>query len=282
MLDAEALFAESEGNPLFLNEAIAEALDPASTCDIAPGVKSVIERRLQRLSAEARRVAAVAAVCGNAFDVDVACNVAGASGARGWAAIDELLERQIVREAGSAAGFGYTFAHHLIAATLYASLPAAQRAARHGRVARALERFHHRHLDSLASEIARHYAAADEHAEAGRWYARAAHAASAIFAHDEAARFATSALDLCDDADERITILFLREGANARLGRRAEQARDLDLLDTHAHDVATRCESLRRRIAMLHSERGPRRGANGRRRPARPGGRGLAEAIGWA
>jgi hypothetical protein len=252
-LDAPALFAESEGNPLFLNEAIAEALDPVRSGDMAPGVKSVIERRLARLSGEARRVAAVAAVCGNAFDVDVACSVAGASGARGLAAIDELLERQIVREAGSAAGFGYTFAHHLIAATLYASIPAEQRAARHGRVARALERFHHRHLESMASEIARHYAAAAENSAAGRWYARAAHAASAIFAHDEAARFATSALDLCDDVDERINLLLLREASNARLGRRGDQERDLDLLDALARDGATRCESLRRRIAMMRS-----------------------------
>ncbi len=252
-LDASALFAQSEGNPLFLNEAIAEALDPVAAGEIAPGVKSVIERRLARLSAEARRVAAVAAVCGNAFDVDVACNVAGASGARGLIAIDELLERQIVREAGSAAGFGYTFAHHLIAATLYASLAPAQRAARHGRVARALERFHHRHLESMASEIARHYAAADERALAGRWYARAAHAASAIFAHDEAARFATTAVDLCDDINERVKLLFLREAANMSLGRRIDQAHDLDLVDVLTDDNATRCESLRRRIALLHS-----------------------------
>jgi DNA-binding SARP family transcriptional activator len=252
-LDVGTLFAESEGNPLFLNEAIAEAFDPAAPVDIAPGVKNVIERRLARLSDEARRVAAVAAVCGNAFDVDVACSVAGASGARGLAAIDELLERRIVREAGSAGGFGYTFAHHLIAATLYASLPPAQRAARHGRVARALERFHHRQLETMASEIARHYAAADDQTRAGRWYARAARAASAIFAHDEAARFATSALDCCDDVDERIALLLLREASNAQLGRRAEQTRDLDRLDVLAHDTTTRCESLRRRIAMLHS-----------------------------
>jgi DNA-binding SARP family transcriptional activator/tetratricopeptide (TPR) repeat protein len=252
-LDAQALFAESEGNPLFLSEAIAEALDPASNGDIAPGVQSVIERRLQRLSAEARRVAAVAAVCGNAFDADVACSVAGASGARGLAALDELLERQIVREAGNAAGFAYTFAHHLIAATLYASLPPAERAARHGRVACALERFHHGHLESLASEIARHHDAAGENSEAGRWYARAARAAAAIFAHDEAARFATLAIDRCDDEAERIALRFLRETANARLGRRGDQVRDLDLIDAQADDVATRCESLRRRIAMLRS-----------------------------
>jgi tetratricopeptide (TPR) repeat protein len=105
----------------------------------------------------------------------------------------------------------------------------------------------------MASEIARHYAAAAENSAAGRWYARAAHAASAIFAHDEAARFATLSLDLCDDADDRIALLLLREASNARLGRSGEQARDLDLLDALAQDVATRCESLRRRITMLHA-----------------------------
>ena len=255
-LDPQSLFAQSEGNPLFLSEAIAEALDPPQAAGAANGAHGVIERRLARLSPQARRVAAVAAVCGNAFDADVACSAAGASGAPGLAAIDELLERRIVRENGGAAGFGYAFAHHLIAAALYAALDPAERTMRHARVARALERFHHRQLDGVAAEIARHYAAAGERASAARWFARAAASASAIFAHDEAARFATAALELGPRADETATLLLLRETANAQLGRRAEQARDLDAidaLDAQTGEFELGCESLRRRIALLRT-----------------------------
>jgi DNA-binding SARP family transcriptional activator len=251
-LDGDELFAESEGNPLFLSEAIHEALESGVDGELAPGVKSVIERRLGRLSSEARRVAGVAAVCGNTFDADVVCSAAGANGAPGLAAIEELLERQIVREAGGG-GFAYAFGHHLISAALYASLPASERTLRHARVARALERFHHRSLESIASEIARHYTAAGENTVGAAWYARAARTASAIFAHDETARFATLALEHCRAPSERIALLLLRETANARLGRRAEQLRDLDRIDAETSDLAVSCESLRRRIAVLRA-----------------------------
>jgi len=252
-LDGDELFAESEGNPLFLSEAIHEALESSADRNLAPNVKTIIERRLERLSDEARRVAAVAAVCGNTFDADVVCSAAGASGAPGLAAIEELLERQIVREAGGAGGFAYAFGHHLISAMLYAALPPAERAVRHARIARALERFHHRGLETIAAEIARHYTAAGEYAAGAAWYARAARAASAIFAHDEAARFATLALDHCDRDPERVALLLLRETANARLGRRAAQLHDLDRLDAETGDLTVTCESLRRRIAVLRS-----------------------------
>jgi predicted ATPase/DNA-binding SARP family transcriptional activator len=252
-LDGDELFAQSEGNPLFLSEAIHEALEPALDGAFAAGVKTIIERRLERLSAEARRIAAIAAVCGNTFDGDVVCSAAGAGGAHGLAAIEELLERQIVREAGGAGGFAYAFGHHLISAALYASLAPAERALRHARVARALERFHHRGLGNIASEIARHHTAAGEKGAGAAWYARAARAAGAIFAHDEAARFAALALEHCAEPAERIALLLLRETANARLGRRAEQLRDLDRLDAETGDLATTCESLRRRIALLRS-----------------------------
>ena len=235
-----------------MSEAIHEALESAVDGRLAPGVKTVIERRLERLSDEARRVAAVAAVCGNTFDADVVCSAAGVSGAPGLAAIEELLERQIVREAGTS-GFAYAFGHHLISAALYASVPAPERAIRHARVARALERFHHRNLDGIAAEIARHYAAAGEHAAGAGWYARAARAAAAIFAHDETVRFATLALDHLSAPTERIVLLLLREAAHARLGRRAEQLRDLDSIDAETDDLAVGCESLRRRIAVLRS-----------------------------
>jgi DNA-binding SARP family transcriptional activator len=263
-LDGDQLYAESEGNPLFLSEAIHEALESAVDGELAPGVKTIIERRLERLSDEARRVATVAAVCGNTFDADVVCSAAGANGALGLAAIEELLERQIVREAGSG-GFAYAFGHHLISAALYASLAAPERAKRHARVARALERFHHRDLESIASEIARHYTAAGERVTGAAWYARAARAAGAIFAHDETARFATLALEYSDAPVDRIALLLLRETANARLGRRAEQLRDLDRVDAETDDLTLSCESLRRRIAVLRSldDRAPERDAIG-------------------
>ncbi len=250
-LDADKLFSHSEGNPLFLNEAIRDSLEFGMR-DLAPGgVSRIIERRLERLSREALRIAQAAAVCGNAFDAEVACSAAGKSDAQALAAVAELLDRHIVREAGAGGGFEYAFTHHLIAATLYATIEPAQLPERHGRVATALARVHHARPDRVASEIGRHYAAANKPLQAATWYARAARNAAAMFAHDDAARYATLAIERTVDRSALIDMLLVREEANARFGRRAEQAADLDRLDALNVEGAQRCNILHRRAELL-------------------------------
>ena len=250
-LDLDDLFSQSEGNPLFLNEAIRDSLEFGARDVVPGGVSRIIERRLERLSPEALRIAQAAAVCGNAFDADVACSAAGTSDAQALAAITELLDRHIVRDAGAGGGFEYAFTHHMIASTLYASIEHAQLPERHGRVATALERVHHARPDRVASEIGRHYAAADKPLRSATWYARAARNAGAMFAYDDAARYATLAIEHCEQRSALIDMLLLREEANARFGRRAEQAVDLDRLDALNVEGTQRCEILHRRVELL-------------------------------
>ncbi|MBV9971708.1 MAG: AAA family ATPase [Candidatus Eremiobacteraeota bacterium] len=252
-LDIDALFTHSEGSPLFLHEAIHESLDGRSLEITRGGIADVVARRLERLSPEAKRLAYAAAVCGNAFDADVACNASGASDTEALSAVEELIDRHIVREAGTAGGFEYAFTHHLITAALYSMMDSKEKSRRHARVARALERIYHGRLDRVASEIGRHYAEAGERSRAAGWYARAARNASAIFAHDDVARYATLALDGTDDRAESFEMLLTREKANARLGRRNEQAADLDQLEALCRDGNDRCEILYRRIDVLRA-----------------------------
>lgn len=250
-LDPDWLFACSEGNALFLSEAIHDALERGPSQRPPVGIVALIERRLSSLSDDAQRLARGAAVCGTTFDTEVACSVSGTRDAQALGAVDELLERQVIRESGLSGGFDYAFTHHLIVTTLYDSIEEEERSRRHGLAARALQRVYKERLDDEASEIARHYDAAGDGAQAGVWYARAASVSASMFAHEEALLFATRALERVDDPSARIALLLTCERANARLGRRAEQGRDLDRLDAESLDVDLRCEVLRRRIDVL-------------------------------
>lgn len=251
--EVDRLFSYSEGNPLFLNEAIRESLESGFASGPNIGIRQVIQRRLERLSADAMRLAYGAAVCGNAFDADVVCHASGVSGAEALRAFDDLLDRHIVREVGAAGGFEYAFTHHLIATTLYAMIDVPERRRRHARSGQALERVHHAQIDRVASEIGRHYAEAGEAERAAGWYARAARNAAAMFAHDDAARYATRALEGMSDRTERAAMLLMREQANARLGRRDEQVADLNRLDALALKSPLRAEALHRRVELLHA-----------------------------
>ena len=88
MLDepaANALFAETEGNPLFVVESL-RAGGP-----ISPRVQAVIEARLDGLSPAARDVVGVAATVGREFTTDVLAQAV---------AVDEAMRGRIAREIG--------------------------------------------------------------------------------------------------------------------------------------------------------------------------------------
>jgi DNA-binding SARP family transcriptional activator len=82
------LYADSEGNPLF----VVEALRPDAPA-AASKVQAVIAGRLARLSPEAAAVAGVAAAVGRAFTADVLAAAAGLDEQAFVAALDELWRR---------------------------------------------------------------------------------------------------------------------------------------------------------------------------------------------
>jgi tetratricopeptide (TPR) repeat protein len=99
-------------------------------------------------------------------------------------------------------------------------------------------------------ELARHYESAQLRAEAGHWYGRAAREAAALYANDDAIRLASLAIEMTDDESLRVQALLVREEANARLGNREAQARDLERLETLAGDDDLRCRILRRKVLL--------------------------------
>lgn len=193
--DADRLYTATEGNPLFVVEAVRAGwhAQPAGTTPLTPRVQAVIESRLGQLSAEARDLAGVAATIGRAFDTDVLREASGADEDELVRALDELWRRLIIREQGIDA---YDFSHPLILDAAYRAAGPAQRRQLHLRVARALERLHADDPLPVSGQIAAHFDQAGAYDRAAAWYARAAEASAHVYAHEETVRLLERALAL--------------------------------------------------------------------------------------
>jgi len=168
-------------------------------------------------------------------------------------ALNELQDRQLVREAGRRGRADYAFTHHLIQATFYDDLALAVRQRRHQRVGRVLEELYPQRLDELAGELARHFDLGGEAETAAAYYTRSVHRALAVYADDEALIAIDRVLELTQADQARFDLLLLREDIHRRRGDRSAQQIDLRLIDQLASssgEIDQACESLRRQIAL--------------------------------
>jgi DNA-binding SARP family transcriptional activator/predicted ATPase len=195
---AMRLFGETEGNPLFVIEAVRAGLDEllkqplpeerlafpyTPTHDLPAGVRTIISGRLAQLSPPARELAALAAVVGREFSFDILTQASQSDEESIVRALDELWERRIVQEQGAAT---YDFTHDKLREVAYAEISAPQRQLWHRRIARALETLFADHLDPVSGQIAAHYEHGGAIEHAIPYYQRAALVARRLFAHEDA------------------------------------------------------------------------------------------------
>jgi predicted ATPase len=109
------------------------------------------------------------------------------------APLDELWERQIVRERGAT---GYDFTHDRLREVAYAEIRPAQRKVLHRRVAGALEKVNAPDLDPVSAQLAAHYEQAGLPDRAIEFYMRAAGVAQRLCANEEAIGLLNRALAL--------------------------------------------------------------------------------------
>jgi DNA-binding CsgD family transcriptional regulator len=225
----EALYHETEGNPFFLTEMLkhlrAEARDLAdpgaapAEWDIPEGLRRVIERRLARLSEAANRMLRAAAVLGDGFAFDLVWATSGLEFDPIADALDEALLAGILREAGGA----YHFGHALIRRTLYEGVSPPRRERLHRRALEAIEQLHTENLDPHLAALAAHSRLAGASADRRttlEYLRRAADAAAAVFAWEDAAAQRQAALDLLGSADDelRCELLLALGEAQSRMG----------------------------------------------------------------
>jgi tetratricopeptide (TPR) repeat protein len=242
------LYQDTEGNPFFLIQTLRQLFEAGLvragpqgwqtsfdtiTADygelpLPETIRAVIQARVTRLSAVAQQVTGAAAVLGREFNLDLLQRVVSCSEVELIEALEELLRAHMIREGQSI----YQFTHGKFREVIYEELSLARRQLLHRRVVTALlTNLQH---TRLSAEVA-------YHAERGEWWEpalefalQAAREAGAVYAYEDAAAFESQALHaldhLPDQGTRRIEILLRREAAYHALGRRADQARDLEIL----------------------------------------------------
>jgi DNA-binding CsgD family transcriptional regulator len=174
---------------------LARPLDELATPE---SVREVVSRRLARLHPETTGLLELAAVAGADFQLDVLRDAAGLPDDGLRAALDEALRSGMVEELNEPA-LTYRFAHELVRRALYDRLSGLRRAELHLRVGEALERAHPLDPGRTLPGLAYHFAAAapfGERIKAIDYSVRAARAARASLAYDDAAAHLRTALEL--------------------------------------------------------------------------------------
>ena len=197
---AEAVHRETEGNPLFVGEIVRLLAEEGrlgrppdrvgQPLGVTEGVKAVIGRRLARLSDPCGELLARASVIGVEIPLDLMAALEDRPASEITALFDEAVDAHVLMEPRTSGGT-WRFAHALIRDVLYASLPGSVRRELHLRIARTLEAHPTSASDPPLAELAHHFVLAGPAAEGAiaiDYATRGAERATAVYAHEEAAR----------------------------------------------------------------------------------------------
>jgi DNA-binding SARP family transcriptional activator len=233
---ARELLAASDGNALFATELLRDRMSGSAAGTMPARIADTVIARVNRLSSPARSLIETAAVAGSGFDAEVVRRACGWSFADVFDALDELLDRALVRVSAQRRG-DFAFSHQLVHAAIYETIAEETRRGLHRRVARTLEQLYPER-PSLAGAVARHYDNAGLPDEAVARYLPATRYALALFAHHEALALASRALQLCTNAHERFELHRLREEAAKRIGDGAARRLDCRAMTEIAQSLA--------------------------------------------
>jgi tetratricopeptide (TPR) repeat protein len=159
---------------------------------LPPRIQDALSARLDQLTPTARELARLAAVFGREFTFSVLSQASDDDEGSLVRALDELWQRRIIREQGTAA---YDFTHHKLREVAISDLSGARRRLLHRRVADALGSAYAEDLDEVSGHIAAHYEHGGRPEQAVPYYQRAAQVAQQVYANDEAIRYYRRLLD---------------------------------------------------------------------------------------
>lgn len=191
---ADAIARASGGDPRLLTELARDAQEPSgeggARGDAARG--RALGARLHRLPEQARRLLEVIAVAGEPVDAAVAARAAEIEAEERAPALALLLTEDLIAARRDGEAELVEVSHDLVRASVLGRLAQEQLAARHRRLALALEALGAADAETLS----RHWLGAGDPARAGRLAARAAEQAAEALAFERAARLYERALGL--------------------------------------------------------------------------------------
>jgi DNA-binding SARP family transcriptional activator len=185
----DQVWAISEGNPFVAVETIRALQEgsmsavPTSVHSLPPRIREVIGRRLERLSAEGRELAAAAAVIGREFEFALLQRASGVPEREAALGVEELVRRRILQGVGE----HFDITHDRIREAITTGLLAPRKKVLHGQVATALEDLYANHLEPHTTALGLHCLHAEAWDKASRYLFEAGTTARWRTAHREAA-----------------------------------------------------------------------------------------------
>jgi DNA-binding SARP family transcriptional activator len=148
---AARLWAETEGNPLFVIEVLRSGVSRGGIrAALTPTMRAVLGTRMGQLPDGARRLAEVAAVIGRSFSVSLLVSATGMGEPELVDHLDELWRRRIIRDQG----LTYDFSHDKLRAVTLEMLSPARRRQLHRAVAEAIAVEFRHDLDAASAALA--------------------------------------------------------------------------------------------------------------------------------
>ena len=239
----KAALASADGNPLFLEERLAEMLEAGALVEdqgtwrlrepANPPLPQLLERlvraREDRLSPPAVDAIRAAAVLGTRFTDGLLAAMLGTTPAALAPILTELTASDLVHHAENSRS-AFLFRHALIQEATYLALLRAERRDLHARAARAIETAAVGRLPEVAAILGRHYAIAENAERAVYFLELAGDHATDAFANDEAVASFREALAVTERAGVHLAAAAVQ--LNAKLANvlwrtaRRDAARD--------------------------------------------------------
>ena len=193
---AARLWTETEGNPLFVVEALRAGIDShGNQAVLTPTMRTVLSARINQLTDGARQLANVAAVIGRPFSVELMVSATRTDEREIVSHVDELWRRRIIRDQGHT----YDFSHDKLRAVTLEMISPARRRQLHRDVAEAIAVGRHHDIEAASPQMAAHYDQAGMVEPAIDAYRVAGARAAAVSALDEAVTMFGRALSLLAD-----------------------------------------------------------------------------------
>jgi class 3 adenylate cyclase/tetratricopeptide (TPR) repeat protein len=241
-----AIYAETEGNPFFVEEVFKHLAEEGRLFDaqgrwrpglsmreleVPQGVRLVIGRRLERVSEDCRRVLTTAAVIGRGFSFELLDALGEVKAEALLDAIDDAQGAHLITATPLGREDRFTFGHELIRQTLLGGVSAPRRRRLHLRVAETMERVYGRAVDEHSADLAHHLYQAGTAAgwqKTVHYLTLAGERAMAAAAFEDALRYYDTALSLLpvDERRGRADLLYRRGLARRSLGHWEETLAD--------------------------------------------------------
>lgn len=258
--DAARLHRLTGGNPFFLVESLKQLSGPrpeaGAGVEVPARVEAVLDARLQRLPTAERQVLQFRALAGEGFSAELAAEVLELELVAVGRALAELEARQFLLDGA--------FAHELLEAHTRRSVAPDVAWLWHRRIAAGLAA-----RDAAPHRVARHHLAGREPGRAHRHLLRAAARAQAVYALEDAKRWAFVALWAAGDDPARRAAALLRLDDVLELSPdaalRAQLLDELTTLAERQRAPGLRFEALLRRAHHLQQLGRPDAAATGRR-----------------